>query len=281
MIDFSAARNESIKFARGKWILCMDADEQFDDKSKEELNLILKLSQHPMGVNITIRNLSSKNESYGTAFRLFSNHCNIHFKNIIHEQVSYSLKEMSAKIVDSNITIDHYGYDEDQFDQEEKRRRNLPLLLSMADKNPNDFFPQFLLGQHCSGDTNAQEKAIYHLEKFLKMDSKETKLIASAYTTLAKIYLSKNRLNQARINVKNSIDIAPNQIAAYYLLAKIKYAQKRFQNAIDLLEKLMTRINNLKNFKSENALDTVFGKNHIAGFLIKIMMFNLNRRKSL
>jgi len=279
--DFSAARNESIKFARGKWILWMDADEQFDNKSKEELNSILKLSQHPMGVNITIRNLSSKNESYGTAFRLFSNHCNIHFKNIIHEQVSYSLKEMSAKIIDSNITIDHYGYDEDQYDQEEKRRRNLPLLLSMADKNPNDFFPQFLLGQHCSGDTNAQEKAIYHLEKFLKMDSKETKLIASAYTTLAKIYLSKNRLNQAKINVKNSIDIAPNQKLAYYLLAKIKYAQKRFQNAIDLLEKLMTRINNLKNFKSENALDTVFGKNHIAGFLIKIMMFNLNRRKSL
>ena len=169
--DFSAARNESIKFARGKWILWMDADEQFDDKSKEELNSILKLSQHPMGVNITIRNLSSKNESYGTAFRLFSNHCNIHFKNIIHEQVSYSLKEMSAKIVDSNITIDHYGYDEDQYDQEEKRRRNLPLLLSMADKNPNDFFPEFLLGQHCSGDTNAQEKAIYHLEKFRKKNT--------------------------------------------------------------------------------------------------------------
>ena len=81
--------------------------------------------------------------------------------------------------------------------------------------------------------------------------------------------------------MNNSIDIAPNQILAYYLLAKIKYAQKRFQNAIDLLEKLMTRINNLKNFKSENALETVFGKNHIAGFLIKIMMFNLNRRKSL
>ena len=62
--DFSAARNESIKFARGKWILWMDADEQFDDKSKEELNSILKLSQHPMGVNITIRNLSSKNSVY-------------------------------------------------------------------------------------------------------------------------------------------------------------------------------------------------------------------------
>ena len=56
--DFSAARNESIKFAKGKWILWMDADEQFDHSSQEELNSILKLSQHPMGVNINIRNIS-------------------------------------------------------------------------------------------------------------------------------------------------------------------------------------------------------------------------------
>ncbi len=115
--DFSAARNESIKFAKGKWILWMDADEQFDYRSKEELSSIIKLTQHPMGVNINIRNLSSKNESYGTAYRLFSNHFGIHFKNVVHEQVSYSLKEMKAVIINSNIVIDHFGYDEDQYDQ--------------------------------------------------------------------------------------------------------------------------------------------------------------------
>ena len=177
--DFSAARNESIKFAKGMWILWMDADEQFDKSSKEELNSIIKLSQHPMGVNINIRNISRKNESYGTAYRLFSNHFGIHFKNIVHEQVSYSLKEMNAEIIDSNIIIDHFGYDEVQYDQENKRQRNLPLLQRMIDDNPNDFFPQFLLGQHYSGDTKTQEEAIYHLEKFIDMNSNETKLIAS------------------------------------------------------------------------------------------------------
>ena len=279
--DFSAARNESIKFAKGKWILWMDADEQFDHSSKKELNSIIKLSQHPMGVNINIRNLSSKNESYGIAYRLFSNHFGIHFKNIIHEQVSYSLKEMKAEIIDSNIIIDHFGYDDNQYDQEKKRKRNRPLLQRMIDDNPDDFFPQFLLGQHYSGDSNTQEKAIHHLEKFLNMNSNETKLIVCAYTTLADIYFSKNDLYHAKIKVEKSIEIAPNQLLAFYQFAKIEFAQKQYQKAVDYLEDLLKKINNIQSFKSENALDTVFKKNHISGFFIKIIMFYLNKERSL
>jgi len=279
--DFSAARNESIKFAKGKWILWMDADEQFDHGSKEELNSILKLSQHPMGVNINIRNLSSKNESYGIAYRLFSNHFGIHFKNVIHEQVSHSLKEMRAEIIDSNIIIDHFGYDENQYDQEKKRKRNRPLLQRMIHDNPDDFFPQFLLGQHYSGDSNTQEKAIHHLEKFLNMNSNETKLIACAYTTLADIYFSKNDLYHAKIKVEKSIEIAPNQLLAFYQFAKIEFSQKQYQKAVNYLDDLLKKINNIQSFKSENALDTVFTRNHINGFFIKIIMFNLNKERSL
>ena len=279
--DFSAARNESIKFAKGKWILWMDADEQFDYRSKEELSSIIKLTQHPMGVNINIRNLSSKNESYGTAYRLFSNHFGIHFKNVVHEQVSYSLKEMKAVIINSNIVIDHFGYDEDQYDQGKKRKRNLPLLQRMIKDNPYDFFPHFLLGQHYSGDTNTQEKAIHYIEKFLNMNSNEPKLIASAYTTLADIYFSKNDLFLAKDKVKKSLETAPNQLVAFYQFAKIEFAQKRYQKAVDYLEDLCERLNDIRSFKSENALDTVFTKNHINGFFIKIIMFNLNKEKSL
>ena len=279
--DFSAARNESIKFAKGKWILWMDADEQFDYRSKEELSSIIKLTQHPMGVNINIRNLSSKNESYGIAYRLFSNHFGIHFKNVIHEQVSHSLKEMRAEIIDSNIIIDHFGYDENQYDQEKKRKRNRPLLQRMIHDNPDDFFPQFLLGQHYSGDSNTQEKAIHHLEKFLNMNSNETKLIACAYTTLADIYFSKNDLYHAKIKVEKSIEIAPNQLLAFYQFAKIEFSQKQYQKAVNYLDDLLKKINNIQSFKSENALDTVFTRNHINGFFIKIIMFNLNKERSL
>ncbi len=278
--DFSAARNESIEFAKGKWILWMDADEQFDENSKEELKTILKLPQHPMGVNVTIKNLSSKNVSYGNAYRLFSNNCGISFKNIVHEQVSYNLKELKADIVDSNIVINHFGYDESKFDQDKKRRRNLPLLKRMANENPDDFLPHFLLGQHYSGDESKKEKAIYHLEQFLRMDSTETKLIASAYTTLGDIYLSQKDVLKAKGKVEKSLEIAPNQMTSYYLLAKIETAQKQFEKAVQHLEEILEKMENPENFKSDNALDTVFERNHICGFISKIKLVRLNRVKS-
>jgi tetratricopeptide (TPR) repeat protein len=188
---------------------------------------------------------------------------------------------MKAVIINSNIVIDHFGYDEDQYDQGKKRKRNLPLLQRMIKDNPYDFFPHFLLGQHYSGDTNTQEKAIHYIEKFLNMNSNEPKLIASAYTTLADIYFSKNDLFLAKDKVKKSLETAPNQLVAFYQFAKIEFAQKRYQKAVDYLEDLCERLNDIRSFKSENALDTVFTKNHINGFFIKIIMFNLNQEKSL
>lgn len=279
--DFSAARNESIKFASGKWILWMDADEQFDENSKEELKTILNLTQHPMGVKVTIKNFSSNNVSYGNAYRLFSNHCGISFKNIVHEQVSYSLKEIKAEIVDSNIVINHFGYDESKFDQEKKRVRNLPLLKKMSNENPDDFLPQFLLGKHYSGEDHNQGKAIYHLEKFLQMNSREIKLIASAYTTLGDIYLSQNEIIKAKFNVEKSLEVAPSQMTAYYLLGRIESDQKQFEKAVEHLEELLENMTDSGKFKSDNALDTVFNRNHIAGFISKIMLFHLNEKKSL
>jgi len=279
--DFSRARNESIKYAKGKWILWMDADERLNSNSKDELRSILETSHRPLGVNVTIKNISRNQIRYGNAYRMFSNYFGIQFRNIVHEQISYSLKEMKAEILDSNIIIDHFGYDADKFDQEEKRKRNLPLLHRMIEDSPKDFFPQFLLGQHYSGEKNNQDKAIYHLTNFLNLNSGETQLIASAYTTLADIYLSKNDLDNAKTQVERSLESAPNQFVAHYQFAKIGFAQKQYQIAIDYLEKLSRKIDRAKTPKSENALDSVFSINHIKGFSIKINMFNLNRELSL
>ena len=68
---------------------------------------------------------------------------------------------------------------------------------------------------------------------------------------------------------------------AFYQFAKIEFAQKQYQKAVDYLENLLGKLNNIRSFKSGNALDTIFKKNHINGFFVKILMFNLNKDKSL
>jgi len=50
--DFSAARNESIKYARGDWILWMDADERLDPGSVEKLKRLLTFERKPMAYKV-------------------------------------------------------------------------------------------------------------------------------------------------------------------------------------------------------------------------------------
>jgi len=278
--DFSAARNESIKYAKGKWILWMDADEQLEDNSKYELRKLVTRSNHPAGVSLILKNISSKNVSFGTAYRMFSNFHGIQFKNPIHEQVSYSLRKNKANILNSNIVINHFGYDETKFDQKKKRDRNLPILIKMATDEPDGYFPQFLLGQHYASDLIQKDKAIFHFQNFLNKHPKERNLIASAYSTLSEIYYSKHEFKHALNFANKSVSLSPKQFIGYLLLSKIEVELKQYQAAISRLETLILNNKNNQNFSSDNALDCVLNSNQIEGFIIKILFFHLNRDES-
>ena len=49
--DFSAARNESIKYANHQWILLLDADEFVDENSIIELKKLLKIINRLLHLN--------------------------------------------------------------------------------------------------------------------------------------------------------------------------------------------------------------------------------------
>lgn len=54
--DFSAARNESIKYASGDWILWMDADERLKPDSVSRLKKLLKPEKKAVAYIIQIHN---------------------------------------------------------------------------------------------------------------------------------------------------------------------------------------------------------------------------------
>jgi glycosyltransferase involved in cell wall biosynthesis len=47
--DFAAARNESLCYARGEWILYLDADEQLDADSTQNLRMLLERQPPEVG----------------------------------------------------------------------------------------------------------------------------------------------------------------------------------------------------------------------------------------
>ncbi len=124
--SFAAARNESLRRARGRWVLYIDADERVVAGSRRDLESLLT---DPQLVACTVRFRPVTGYTRYRERRLFLRHPRIRFEGVIHETIGPSLQRVATadglSIGSSEVAIDHLGYDGDLA---RKHRRNLPLL---------------------------------------------------------------------------------------------------------------------------------------------------------
>lgn len=129
--DFAAARNESIRFATGKWVLVLDADEYLstDDEPKWS-NFVAQQTPKPsVGYTLTVVNYSGSSESMdevstAPVTRLFPNFMGIRFYRPIHEQLC--IGEENAKVYTqmTDLCIYHTGYQEETV----VKKKNIPEI---------------------------------------------------------------------------------------------------------------------------------------------------------
>lgn len=138
--DFSDARNKSIEFAKGDYILILDADERiFCDR--EKLEEFLK-SNNALAYKIPIYNIFENKEIQITAemIRLYKNQNPI-YEGAIHEQITFNGEKNLGVVIDADICkIYHYGYSKIVFSEKDKQKRNMDIILSEIKKNPKDSF---------------------------------------------------------------------------------------------------------------------------------------------
>jgi tetratricopeptide (TPR) repeat protein len=151
--DFAAARNETLRHARGDWIFWLDADESLDPTQRDKFRALLaSLRPEPVAYVMTQRSLGPG----GTAgmrvpqVRLFRRDPAIHWEYRVHEQLQPSLQRAGHALCWTDIVITHTGY-QDPAVHVRKLERNLRLLrLDQAD-HPDDAFTLYNLGVACSG----------------------------------------------------------------------------------------------------------------------------------
>ncbi|MCX7737586.1 MAG: glycosyltransferase [Candidatus Kapabacteria bacterium] len=178
--DFSAARNYSLKFLRTDWAIILDSDEELvADSIYNDISLfdIKNLG----GIRLTLRNfLSSGNSGFNSEekedvsitehkytriirHKSFDGYfLNFQFRGKIHEQISDSIQNKGFEIFDSNIIINHYGYFEKNT---EKIKRNLELIQSELDNQPEDIWLKFHLAEtyFTAGNINEAEELFLSL----------------------------------------------------------------------------------------------------------------------
>jgi GT2 family glycosyltransferase/tetratricopeptide (TPR) repeat protein/2-polyprenyl-3-methyl-5-hydroxy-6-metoxy-1,4-benzoquinol methylase len=150
--SFSKARNESIRYARGKWIFWMDTDDNIDEANGKALQeLILGYHDpHVLGYVVQVHCPGPSGELYDVTavdhVKLFRNFLGLSFEFRMHEQIVPSIRRAHGRIEWTDLFVVHSGYDHSPEGQKRKLARDLRLLEMDLRENPGHPFVLFNLG---------------------------------------------------------------------------------------------------------------------------------------
>ncbi|SHI38708.1 glycosyltransferase [Lutispora thermophila] len=243
--DFSKARNKSIEYATGDWILVLDADERiFCDREKLERFLE---SREDKAYIIPIYNIMDRYNIIisSTMIRLYKNE-NPMYSGAIHEQIFVNGRSYLGDIIDGNICkIYHYGYTESVFKEKNKQDRNMSIIKNQIDENSEVSFHWYNKGvmEMCEGNYDTA------IDDFIKAHKLSNKTRMAFHNDLVlrllQCMLMEKKYKMAIEFIKNVVsDPIIGQIPDIYYYWGIAHAKrknyslavKNFKKAIDLGE---------------------------------------------
>ena len=139
--DFSAARNEALKFATGDWVLFLDADEELLPAHRET---ILQEMQTVAVMAWRLPIIDQGRELEGRSYvpRLFRNAPGLFYVGRVHEQVFTSIEVRRAEWGLENrlgkSALLHHGYTNEMVVSRDKIARNLRLLERAIEEIPDE-----------------------------------------------------------------------------------------------------------------------------------------------
>lgn len=239
--NFSNARNYSLSKATGDFIMILDGDETLYNQDVQKLVKLVN-ETNSNGISIVINNYNDENESENfithTNMRLFEKNI-FKYVGIIHEQLVPIDNTKQIKIDSSDIRINHYGYLQSNIIAKDKRNRNIPMIQKMLDKDPNNGFDLFNMGNEYMSKNDYINAVNFYKKSY---DNKDIKLgycphllyrMAVCYNILNEQEKSLKIINEALIYYPGFTDIE-------YLRGIIYTLLKRYTLAIDSFNKCIT-----------------------------------------
>ncbi len=169
--DFSAAKNFALEKAKGDWILFLDADEYFTEKSLQDLHNCLDEVDRNQNIDGLVCHLLNIDQDENdrlinttVQMRLFRNRKYLRYEGKIHEHVvNHVKKNLNSKFVD--LEIIHTGYTKSIV--KGKLRRNLEMIkadIALEGEKPEQY--GYLIS--CYFGLGQYDKAIEYAEIAIK-----------------------------------------------------------------------------------------------------------------
>lgn len=235
--NFAAARNAGLDAVTCDWVLYIDADERLHLPRGGAV--VDYLDASAIAADVHFRPKTGYTRYRMT--RLFRNDRRLRFAGGIHETFMPVLREISLRdnlpIIQSEVEIDHLGYDGDQ---SEKHARNLPLLQASVRANPHRVYYWYHLAETLAALGRTEEALDAAREGLASAERDPTeKQIADASViiqTIARLELERgqNPLPQ----IESGLARVPDDYGLLFLYGRALLAAARPHEALEVASRL-------------------------------------------
>ena len=190
--DFSAARNESLRYARGDWLFWMDSDDTIPAECGRQFRGLIERGLAPQVLGFVMQvHCPGGGEDGDPAtdvtavdhVKLFRNRPDLRFEGRIHEQILPAIRRARGEVAWTDLYVVHSGSDQSRPAQEKKRQRDLCLLELELAERPEHPFTLFNLGMtHVHGSRFAE--AADYLRRGIARSGPDESHLRKAYALL-------------------------------------------------------------------------------------------------
>jgi len=201
--DFSAARNESLRHARGQWIFWMDSDDTIDEENGRKLRE-LAYGAHSSSVLGYVMQVHCPGDTDRQAddfvavdhVKMFRNLPQLRFEGRIHDHVLSAIRSLSGEVCWTDIFVVHSGADHSAEGRKKKQERDLRILHQENHERPDHPFTLFNLGMTYA-DMQRYDEAVGWLQRSLEVSTPAESHVRKVYALLVNSLAELGRTNEA------------------------------------------------------------------------------------
>ncbi len=236
--DFAAARNESLKYVTGDWVLVLDADEYLSPKIAPHIKEAIKSDRYIL-INLIREEVGAQQSPYSLVSRLFRNHPEIKFARPYHAIVDDSITEILAKESHwqiaslPEIAVLHEGYQKGEITSKNKLQRAKKAMESFLSNHPNDAYVCSKLGALYI-EIDEREKGMELLFRGLQDSEVDKTVLYELHYHLGIAYRQKQEKEMAKSHyqIATELNILPKiKLGAYNNLGSLLKEEGNLQDA--------------------------------------------------